>query len=65
MLPFLVNIVRSLPIVCVPAFYYSGVDETSITAGVISFFVLHFVLAAIAVVDTGKKDPKWFEKIAR
>ena len=65
MLPFLVEFIRCLPLICVAVICYSGGDEASITAGVISFFVLHFVLAFIAVKDTGKEHPKWLEKMAR
>jgi len=49
----------------VPALYYSGETESSVKAGVISFFVIHFLLAFIAVIDTGKENPKKLEKLAR
>ena len=41
--------------------------ETTIKKGVISFGLIHFALALIAVIDTGKKTPKWptLEKLAR
>ena len=66
MLPFLVNIVRALPLICVPALYYRNeTTESSIELGVISFIVIHFVLAFIAVIDTGRKHPSWWEKLAR
>jgi len=65
MLPFLVDIVRALPLVCVPALYYRGETESSVKAGVISFFVIHFLLAFIAVIDTGKENPNKLEKLAR
>ena len=65
MLPFLVDIVRGLPLICVPALYYSARDEASIERGVISFFVIHLALASIAAIPTGCKDPGRLEKIAR
>lgn len=57
-LPILLDIVRALPLICVDT-------ESSIEAGVISFFVIHFALASIAFIDTGKENPKWWEKLAR
>lgn len=41
--------------------------EKAIRKGVIGFGLIHFVLALIAVIDTGEKDPKSprLEKIAR
>jgi len=61
-LPLLVDIVRALPLILVPT---GGVTESSVKAGVISFFVIHFFLAFIAVIDTGKENPKKLEKLAR
>jgi len=60
-----VDLVRALPLICVPALSYLGETESSVKAGVISFFVIHFLLAFIAVIDTGKKKPKKLEKLAR
>lgn len=67
MLPFLVDILRGLPLISVPALYYSASEstESSIEAGVISFIVIHFSLAFIAVIDTGRESPAWWEKLAR
>ena len=59
------DIVRGLPLICVPALYYRGDTESSVKAGVISFFVIHFLLAFIAVIDTGKEDPNKWEQLAR
>ena len=65
-LPVLVDILRGFPLISVPALYYSArTTESSIEAGVISFIVIHFVLAFIAVIDTGMEDPKWWERLAR
>lgn len=66
-LPILVDIARGLPLICFPALYYRGDTESSVEAGVLSFFVIHFLLAFIAVIDTGKERPKFpkLEKLAR
>jgi len=67
MLPFLVDILRSLPLIIVPALITSASEPTksSIEVGVVSFIVIHFVLAFIAVIDTGQDNPRWWEKLAR
>ena len=41
--------------------------EKAIEKGVIGFGLIHFVLALIAVIDTGEIAPKWprLEKLAR
>lgn len=41
--------------------------EKAIREGVIGFGIIHFVLALIAVIDTGEKDPNLprLEKLAR
>ena len=59
------DIVRGLPLICIPALYHRGDTEWSVSAGVISFFVIHFLLAFIAVIDTGKEDPNKWEQLAR
>ncbi|XP_078369689.1 uncharacterized protein LOC144653542 [Oculina patagonica] len=65
-LPFLVDIARGLPLICVPVYYRDGTVSTIEAAGsVISFFVIHFLLAFIAVIDTGKEHPSKLEKLAR
>lgn len=64
--PLLINILRGLPLIVVPAIYYRGDNgATSIEAGVITFFVIHLILALIgSFADTGTENPKWWQKIA-
>lgn len=67
-MPTLINILRALPLMFGPMTYSSDETiETTIKQGVISFGLIHFALALIAVIDTGKKKPKWptLEKLAR
>lgn len=66
MVPLLINVIRGLPLIAVPAIYYRGGNGIrSIEAGVITFFVIHLILALIgAVADTGTENPKWWQKIA-
>lgn len=69
MLPILIDILRALPLMYGSIMTYSS-DETkekAIKQGVIGFGLIHFILALIAVVDTGAKDPKSprLEKLAR
>ena len=61
------DILRGLPLICVPALYCSGRDHVaSIERGVISFFVIHLALASIAAIPTGSEEPTGrLEKIAR
>lgn len=66
LLPLLINVLRGLPLIAVPAVYYSEGDESSIEAGVLTFFAIHLVLAAIgALADTGAQNPNLWGKIAR
>lgn len=67
-MPILIDILRALPLMFGPMTYSSDeTTETTIKQGVISFGLIHFALALIAVIDTGKKQPKWptLEKLAR
>ena len=60
------DILRALPLISVLALYYSDrTSETSIKYGVISFIVIHFVLAFIAIIDTGKENPQRWEELSR
>ena len=68
---YLVHILRGLPLIAVQTLYYfhdlSGVTDfdTAVQAALISFFIIHLVLAFIALIDTGREVPTWWEKIAR
>ncbi|XP_068681781.1 uncharacterized protein [Montipora foliosa] len=66
-LPFVIEIARALPLICVPLAAYFGVAESdsASTVAVICFIFVHFVLVLLAFVHTGSKDPKWWEKLAR
>ncbi|XP_078355309.1 uncharacterized protein LOC144639920 [Oculina patagonica] len=59
----LVNVVRGLPLIIVPAIYHG--TELSVKIGVISFFAVHLVLVFIALIDTGAEQPGLWEKVAR
>ncbi|XP_068684619.1 uncharacterized protein [Montipora foliosa] len=65
-LPFVIDILRALPLICVPpVVHYGVVDSDSATKNaVICFIVIHFVLALIAFVHTGSRNPSWREKLA-
>ncbi|PFX19866.1 Retrovirus-related Pol polyprotein from transposon 17.6 [Stylophora pistillata] len=66
LLPILINILRGLPLIAVPAVYYNEGDESSIKAGVFTFFIIHLVLAFIGTLaDTGAQNPNLWEKIGR
>ena len=65
-MPLLINFLRGLPLIAVPAVYFTVGGERSIEVGVIVFFVIHLILAFIgAFADTGAGKPKLWEKIAR
>ncbi|PFX19864.1 hypothetical protein AWC38_SpisGene15695 [Stylophora pistillata] len=71
LLPILINILRGLPLIAVPAVYFSkgdeeSRDEWSIKAGVFTFFAIHLVLAFIgALADRGAQTQNVWKKIAR
>ncbi|CAH3113874.1 unnamed protein product [Pocillopora meandrina] len=65
LLPILINILRGLPLIAVPAVYYGRGDVWSIKAGVFTFFAIHPMLACIgAFAVTGAEIPSLWEKIA-
>ncbi|XP_068730719.1 uncharacterized protein [Montipora capricornis] len=66
-LPFVIDIARALPLICMPlAVHFGAADSDSASkVAVICFIVVHFVLVLLAFVHTGSKDPRWCEKLAR
>ncbi|XP_078363488.1 uncharacterized protein LOC144647573 [Oculina patagonica] len=62
-LPCVVDVLRCLPLIVVPALYHGS--EPSVKIGVIIFFAVHLVLVFIALIDTGAEQPGWLEKVAR
>ena len=65
LLPCLVHMVRGIPLIAAPALYRCNCMASPITIGVISFFIIHCMLAFIAIVDTGAVEPGWWEKVSR
>ena len=57
--------VRGVPLVVAAALYRCDCVVTPTEIGVISFFVIHYVLAFIALIDTGAEKPGFCEKLAR
>lgn len=65
MLPFLIEILRGLPLVTFPLLYFAGGSEKWVAIGVLIFFIVLLVLVIFAVMDTGSKDPNKLELVAR
>ena len=65
-LPYVIETVRVIPLLVLPLIhYFGGGSEILVPIGVLVFFAFVGVLSAAAVVNTGKENPGFFEKIAR
>lgn len=65
MLPFLVEVLRGLPLVTFPLVYFAGGSETWVAIGVLIFFIVLLVLVFFAVMKTGRQNPNKLELVAR
>ena len=65
MLPFLIELLRGLPLVTFPLVYFAGGSENWVAIGVLIFFIVLLVMVILAVMNTGSKTPTKLELVVR
>ncbi|XP_078369708.1 uncharacterized protein LOC144653552 [Oculina patagonica] len=64
-LPFIIEGIRGLPLITFPLVYFAGGSEMWVAIGVFVFFVMLSLMAVLAVMKTGNRNPSRLEKVAR
>ena len=65
MLPFLVEVIRGLPLITFPLIYFAGGSEEWVAIGVAIFVVFLGMFLVFAVMRTGSKNPTRLEMVSR
>ena len=65
MLPFVIEIIRGLPLITFPMVQFAGGDNIWVDIGVFVFFFMSLMLTVFAVMTTGRKNPSRAEIVAR
>lgn len=65
MLPYVIQVIRGLPLLTFPLVYFAGGSEMWVAIGVFVFFLIIAMLAVFAVMKTGNRNPSRIEIVAR